>query len=442
MGTIYKISLVCAAAAGILFSPTEAVSLTRSTVVKDRSGSLQDRPAAFKANDNSNSDIVNGNYPFAIPVQLEDESDEYFDPFMEPFNDGRFESPDRFMPAGSSIRFENPINIDVYNGPTEESSIEYGSSEESRIVESYIEESHIEESPIEDSRIEESRIEETYIEQPCVGPPCNGESLGEDVSAEVETIEAADEAEIEEEEIAPLEEGLGNIEISVEDETEDFEAEPTEELSNDDELSDSVEFSPDIEEFSDVEEITPDIAEEFFTPHNNVTIEAAPERPEPKTPELVRKICRSREFQPTTSNYWTSETDKWLREFTVASAEEASFKDFGLFNFIAQKYLGCEGFYRGYQGEFPRLICDIRCEDVVAKIHDVHEARRVFFVLSSAAALGEKATIIHVCLLSLHHPIPIQSYSQKANTMKEINSRCAKARYRTGKEYARERMAR
>lgn len=244
MGTIYKISLVCAAAAGILFSPTEAVSLTRSTVVKDRSGSLQDRPAAFKANDNSNSDIVNGNYPFAIPVQLEDESDEYFDPFMEPFNDGRFESPDRFMPAGSSIRFENPINIDVYNGPTEESSIEYGSSEESRIVESYIEESHIEESPIEDSRIEESHIEETYIEQPCVGPPCNGESLGEDVSAEVETIEAADEAEIEEEEIAPLEEGLGNIEISVEDETEDFEAEPTEELSNDDELSDSVEFSP------------------------------------------------------------------------------------------------------------------------------------------------------------------------------------------------------
>lgn len=442
MGTIYKISLVCAAAAGILFSPTEAVSLTRSTVVKDRSGSLQDRPAAFKANDNSNSDIVNGNYPFAIPVQLEDESDEYFDPFMEPFNDGRFESPNRFMPAGSSIRFENPINIDVYNGPAGESSVEYGSSEESHIEESHIEESRIEESYIEESLTEDSHIEESHIE-PCVEPPCNGESLGEDVSAGVEIIEAADEAEIEEEEITPFGEGLGNIEINVEDETEGFEAEPTEELSNVDELFDSVEFSPDIEEFSDVEEITPDITEEFFTPHDNVTIEAAPERPEPKTPELVRKICRSREFQPTAANYWTSETDKWLREFTVASAKEASFKDFGLFNFIAQKYLGCEGFYRGYQGEFPRLICDIRCEDVVAKVHDVHEARRVFFVLSSAAALGEKATIIHVCLLvSLHHPIRIQSCSQKANTMKEIDSRCAKARYRIGKEYARERMAR
>ncbi|KAI5838366.1 hypothetical protein DFP73DRAFT_635349 [Morchella snyderi] len=370
MGSIYKISLVCAVAAGILFSPTEAVSSTRSTIVKDSSGSLQDRPSAFKANDNSNSDIINRNYPFAIPVQLEDESDEYFDPFMEPFNDGRFESPGRFMPAESGIKFEDPINIDIYNGP-------------------------VGESPVEESRIEESGIEESYIEQPCVEPPCNGESLGEDVFTEAETIEDVGEAEIEEETV-PLEEIRGNSVINgAEDEAEVFEAEPSEDFSNDDGPSDSVEFSPDIEEFSDVENITPDIAEEFFTPHDNVTIEAASEWPALKTPELVRKICRSREFQPTTANYWTSETDKWLREFTLANTEEASFKDFGLFNFIAQKYLGCDGFYRGYQGQFPRLICDIRCEDVVAKVHNVHEARRVFFVLSSAAALGEKATIIH-----------------------------------------------
>lgn len=123
---------------------------------------------------------------------------------------------------------------------------------------------------------------------------------------------------------------------------------------------------------------------------------------ENRTPKVLGDICSSREFKPTIANWWTSGADEWLRTYTAENKDTQAFKDRGLVGSIAKEYLGCKEFYRvDDRGTFHPNTCSISCLDVVEKVTDISEAKKVFFVLASAAGLAEQIRIVYVGFLIL-----------------------------------------
>lgn len=119
---------------------------------------------------------------------------------------------------------------------------------------------------------------------------------------------------------------------------------------------------------------------------------------EARDPSLFNQICRSREFQPTLENWWISGADRWLKNYTVDNRNSPAFRAFGLVGSIEKKYLHATDFECGIiPGEvFRPDTCRVSCIDIVGRVGDIEEAKRVFFVLAGVAGLAERIGGIYV----------------------------------------------
>lgn len=124
---------------------------------------------------------------------------------------------------------------------------------------------------------------------------------------------------------------------------------------------------------------------------------------EARDPSLFNQICSSREFQPTLENWWISGADRWLKNYTVENRNSPAFRAFGLVGSIEKKYLHATDFEYGIiPGEvFRPDTCRVSCIDIVGRVGDIEEAKRVFFVLAGVAGLAERIGGIYVSFLFL-----------------------------------------
>lgn len=122
---------------------------------------------------------------------------------------------------------------------------------------------------------------------------------------------------------------------------------------------------------------------------------------EDRTPALIGQICRSREFQPTLENWWISGADQWLKDYTVANENSPLFKIFGLVGSIANEYLDIQDFgcTINPKGGFRPETCRIDCLEVVEKIDDIEEAKKIFFILSGVVGLAGRVGAVHVSFI-------------------------------------------
>lgn len=121
---------------------------------------------------------------------------------------------------------------------------------------------------------------------------------------------------------------------------------------------------------------------------------------------LFNQICGSREFQPTLENWWISGADHWVRDYTAENRNLPAFRDFGLVGSIAKKYLPVADFEcRIVSGGFRPDKCRVSCVDIVARVRDTEEAKRVFFVLAGVVGLAERIGGIYVSFLPLNYAI-------------------------------------
>lgn len=124
---------------------------------------------------------------------------------------------------------------------------------------------------------------------------------------------------------------------------------------------------------------------------------------EVRTPALIHRICGSREFQPTQENWWISGADRWLKEYTAKNKDTKSFKSYGLVGSIVEKYLGHRNFNCkvNVTGGFRQKLCSVSCKEIVEKVGDIEEAKRVLFVLAGVVGLAERVGTVYVSFLVL-----------------------------------------
>jgi len=117
---------------------------------------------------------------------------------------------------------------------------------------------------------------------------------------------------------------------------------------------------------------------------------------------IIPKICGLREFQPTLENYWISETDNFLRDYSRDNQGSSNYQRDGLLKSLAKKYLGDDAnldcSFRG--GSFSTKKCTIACSDVLKNVNDLSLARKVYFSLAAAVGFSQVMGITHVSKLS------------------------------------------
>ncbi|KAL7269625.1 hypothetical protein RUND412_007699 [Rhizina undulata] len=106
----------------------------------------------------------------------------------------------------------------------------------------------------------------------------------------------------------------------------------------------------------------------------------------------VNPLCTSAAFQPTFSNWWNSNTIEWLKEFTI-QADRNNKNDFGydkrgLLGQVARKFLGVNKISNRANG------FEFECSEIIRKNKDPAVARKVFFLMKSAANLDRFFTSI------------------------------------------------
>lgn len=126
---------------------------------------------------------------------------------------------------------------------------------------------------------------------------------------------------------------------------------------------------------------------------------------EGRDPGLFNQICKSREFQPTLENWWISGAEHWLKDYTAENRNSPDFRAFGLVGSIAKKYLPTADFECKIPsgGGFRPDKCRVSCVDIVARVRDTEEAKRVFFVLAGIVGLAERVGGIYVSFLPLNY---------------------------------------
>lgn len=126
---------------------------------------------------------------------------------------------------------------------------------------------------------------------------------------------------------------------------------------------------------------------------------------EGRGPGLFNQICKSREFQPTLENWWISGADHWLKDYTAENRNSPAFRAFGLVGSVAKKYLPAADFECKIAsgGGFRPDKCRVSCVDIVARVRDTEEAKKVFFVLAGVVGLAERVGGIYVSFLPLNY---------------------------------------
>ena len=118
-------------------------------------------------------------------------------------------------------------------------------------------------------------------------------------------------------------------------------------------------------------------------------------------PDLIPKICKSREFQPTLENYWISRTDDFLRDYSKHNQGFSNYQRDGLLKSLAKKYLGDDTYLdcSFHGGIFSTKKCNIACSDVLKNVNDVSLGRKVYFSLAAAVGFSQVMGIMHVSKL-------------------------------------------
>lgn len=105
------------------------------------------------------------------------------------------------------------------------------------------------------------------------------------------------------------------------------------------------------------------------------------------------EICLSGTFAPTIENWWESGATEWIKSYTLANAGNPRFKKLGLIDHLAEVYLKKTNFKCGI--DTPHR-CTVECQEVVARVEDLEDARVVWFVLKSAGHVAEVTKVVHV----------------------------------------------
>jgi len=117
--------------------------------------------------------------------------------------------------------------------------------------------------------------------------------------------------------------------------------------------------------------------------------------------DIIPKICKLREFQPTLENYWLSGADNFLRDYSRDNQGSSNYQKDGLFKSLAKKYLGDNTYLdcSFHGGGFSTKKCSITCGDVLKNVNDLSLGRKVYFSLAAAVGFSQVMGIIHVSTL-------------------------------------------
>lgn len=94
-------------------------------------------------------------------------------------------------------------------------------------------------------------------------------------------------------------------------------------------------------------------------------------------------------------NWWLSGATEWLKAYTLANHENEDYKELGLIDSLAFKYLKKTNFKCSIDTA-PR--CAVECQEVVQKVPDIEEAKIIYFTLRSAQNIAEVTKIVHVII--------------------------------------------
>ena len=132
-------------------------------------------------------------------------------------------------------------------------------------------------------------------------------------------------------------------------------------------------------------------------------INQSPARKTPITPGEAVTICKSPPWELKLSNWIWSNAQEWLELYTLKYKDSYEVRRHGLVGSIGHRYLGEPNFRCGIG---MTQTCVAWCKDVVMAVEDLHEAKNVYFVLSSISHFTGVADLVHVC-----SPFPIQSFA-------------------------------
>lgn len=125
-------------------------------------------------------------------------------------------------------------------------------------------------------------------------------------------------------------------------------------------------------------------------------VNQSPARKTPITPGEAATVCKSPPWELKLSNWIWSNAQEWLERYTLKYKDSYEVRRHGLVGSIAHRYLGEPNFRCGIG---MTQTCVAWCKDVVMAVEDLHEAKNVYFVLSSVSHFTAVADLVHVCSL-------------------------------------------
>ena len=131
-------------------------------------------------------------------------------------------------------------------------------------------------------------------------------------------------------------------------------------------------------------------------------INQSPARKTPITPGEAVTVCKSPPWDLKLSNWIWSNAQEWLELYTLKYKDSYEVRRHGLVGSIGHRYLGEPNFRCGIG---MTQTCVAWCKDVVMAVEDLHEAKNVYFVLSSISHFTGVADLVHVCSLFPFHSI-------------------------------------
>jgi len=125
-------------------------------------------------------------------------------------------------------------------------------------------------------------------------------------------------------------------------------------------------------------------------------VRQSPARKTPITPGEAVTVCKSPHWELKLSNWIWSNAQEWLEMYTLRYKDSYEVRRHGLVGSIAYRYLGESNFRCGIG---MTQTCVAWCKDIVMAVEDLHEAKNVYFVLSSISHFTAVADLVHVCSL-------------------------------------------